>query len=67
VFLIKCDNCGKEVQWRDGIVVGQIEIECCGSTVICSCGAGISEDCGTLREFRIPDVNEKEVLQNADQ
>lgn len=57
MFLIKCDECGREVQWRDGAELGKLEIECCGSTVICGCGAGISEDSGTLREFKVPEYH----------
>jgi len=54
MMTIKCNECGREVEWKDGAELGALQIECCGSTVICSCGAGVGDDGGTLREFHVP-------------
>lgn len=57
IMVVRCTQCGREVQWKDGEILGTLEIECAGSTVICACAAGVSEDGGTLREFHMPDVD----------
>lgn len=56
MFVIHCNNCTREVEWKDGAVLGKLAIEMCGSTVICACGHGVSDDNGTLREFNVPDA-----------
>lgn len=56
MMIVRCGSCGREVQWKDGAEVGKLEVECAGSTVICTCGAGVSEDGGVLREFHVPDA-----------
>lgn len=56
MMTIKCHSCSREVIWEDGAILGTLDIECCGSTVICACGTGISDDSGTLKEFRIPSI-----------
>lgn len=55
MVIVRCGNCGREVEWSDGKELGSMEIECSGSTVICACGSGIAEDGGTLREFQVPE------------
>ncbi|MFD1674314.1 hypothetical protein [Alicyclobacillus fodiniaquatilis] len=58
MFVIKCCNCGRTVEWKTGSRVGRMAIEISGSVVICACGHGIAEDAGhdALREFNVPDV-----------
>jgi len=56
VFLIKCCNCGRTVEWKTGSQVGRMEIEVSGSVVMCCCGHGIAENAGNdvLLEFNVP-------------
>ncbi|EJY55889.1 DNA gyrase, B subunit [Alicyclobacillus hesperidum URH17-3-68] len=56
MFVIHCNHCSREVEWKDGAELGKLQIEVCGSTVICACGHGVSDDNGTLREFDVPDA-----------
>ncbi len=56
MFVIHCNNCSREVEWKDGVELGKLAIEMCGSMVICACGHGISDDNGVLRTFDVPDA-----------
>lgn len=57
MFIIRCEGCGREVEWQHGVKLGTLEIEYAGSEVICACGRGICEDEGVLREFNLSDAN----------
>jgi ribosome-binding protein aMBF1 (putative translation factor) len=53
MMVVRCENCGREEVWTTGVVLGEAEIEVCGSCVCRSCGTVISDANGVLREFRI--------------
>lgn len=49
MFIVKCENCGREQHWGEGVTVGQeTVIEVADRAVFCECGAGVEEKNGTL-------------------
>lgn len=57
MFIIRCENCGAEQHWGEGVTIGQgTVIEVADRAVYCECGAEWEEDGGTLREHRVTDT-----------
>ncbi|MDP9728981.1 MULTISPECIES: hypothetical protein [Alicyclobacillus] len=49
MFIIRCENCGAEQRWGDGVTLGQgTVIEVADKAVYCECGAGVEEENGKL-------------------
>ncbi|MFX4300905.1 hypothetical protein ACOJUR_01275 [Alicyclobacillus tolerans] len=45
MFIIRCENCGAEQRWGDGVTVGQVTlIEVADKAVFCECGATVEEE-----------------------
>lgn len=49
MFVIKCENCGREQYWGEGVTIGQgTVIEVADRAVFCECGNGVEEEDGEL-------------------
>lgn len=49
MFIIRCENCGAEQRWGEGLIVGQgTVIEVANRAVFCECGAAVEEENGEL-------------------
>ncbi|WP_179123075.1 hypothetical protein [Ferroacidibacillus organovorans] len=50
MFIIKCQKCGAEQRWGEGMMLGQgTVIEVADRAVFCECEAGVEEENGELK------------------
>lgn len=61
MFIITCENCGREQRWGEGVTVGQgTVIEVADRAVFCECGRGVEEDStGRLNGYNVLDAKVK--------
>ena len=53
MFIVKCENCGREQHWGEGVTVGQgTVIEVADKAVFCECGAGVEEMTGVVKSIQ---------------
>ncbi|MFB5191714.1 hypothetical protein [Alicyclobacillus fastidiosus] len=51
MFVIRCENCGAEQRWSEGVTLGQdTVIEVAERAVYCECGNGVEEKAGKLNK-----------------
>lgn len=51
MMVVECLLCGRKQEWKNGVVMGEAQIEVAGNTVFCACGRAVQEEDGVLREY----------------
>lgn len=53
MFVIRCENCGAEQRWGDGVELGvNTVIEVADGAVFCKCGNGVEETNGVVNNVQ---------------